>query len=80
MTTGAVRRLTFGEGSNEAPAYSPSGRHLAFTSSRRGRVQVFVMDRLGGNVRQVTTSGNNTAPDWSNCMRSHGRGDPPGGA
>jgi TolB protein len=66
LTTGATRQLTFGEGSNESPAYSKTGRHLAFTSTRAGRVQVFTIARDGTGVRQITRAGNNTWPNWSN--------------
>ena len=66
LTTGQTRQLTFGEGTNESPAYSPSGRHLAFTSTRRGNVQIFTVARDGNDVRQITRTGNNQTPDWSN--------------
>ena len=66
IATGQTRQLTFGEGSNEGPAYSPSGRHLAFTSTRSGLIQVFTIGRDGNGLRQVTRSGNNQTPDWSN--------------
>jgi TolB protein len=66
LTTGQTRQLTFGEGTNESPAYSPTGRHLAFTSTRRGNVQVFTVGRDGNGLRQITTAGNNQMPDWSN--------------
>ena len=52
-------------GSNESPAFSPTGRHIAFTSTRTGSSQIFVMDRKGENVRQVTRTGNNQTPSWS---------------
>ena len=37
IADGATRQITFGEGSNESPAWAPNGRHLAFTSTRAGR-------------------------------------------
>ena len=66
LATGQTRQLTFGEGSNESPTYSPNGRHIAFTSTRAGRVQVFTMTRDGRDVRQITRDGVNQTPAWSN--------------
>jgi TolB protein len=66
LTTGQTRQLTFGEGTNESPSYSASGRHIAFSSTRRGNVHIFTMARDGNDVRQITRTGNNQAPDWSN--------------
>jgi TolB protein len=66
LTTGQTRRLTFGEGTNESAVYSPSGRHLAFSSTRAGNVQIFTIGRDGNGLRQVTRAGNNQTPDWSN--------------
>jgi TolB protein len=60
-----TRQITFGEGSNESPSYSPNGRHLAFTSTRAGKTHVFTIGRDGKGVRQVTKTGNNYTPDWS---------------
>jgi TolB protein len=65
LATGERRQLTFGEGSNESPAYSPNGRHIAFSSTRAGRTHVFTMARDGKNLRQVTKAGNNFTPSWS---------------
>jgi TolB protein len=66
VASGQTRQLTFGEGSNESPAYSPNGRHIAFTTTRFGRVQVATMTWDGRDVRQVTREGNNWTPSWSN--------------
>ena len=65
LATREVRQLTFGEGTNESPSWAPNGRHLAFTSTRSGKVQVFTIDRAGKNLKQVTNTGNNEKPDWS---------------
>jgi TolB protein len=66
VATRQIRQITFGEGSNESPAYSPSGRHLAFTSTRYGSTQVFTIGRNGRGLRQITRVGNNQTPAWSN--------------
>jgi TolB protein len=65
LATGTSHALTFGEGTNESPAFSPNGRHIVFTSTRSGKAQVFTMARDGKNVRQITRTGNNEKPDWS---------------
>jgi TolB protein len=65
VATRQVKQLTFGEGSNESPAYAPNGRHLAFMSTRAGKAQIFTLTRDGKNLKQVTKSGNNYQPDWS---------------
>ena len=66
MATRQVRQLTFGEGTNESPAFAPNGRHLAFMSTRSGKSQIFTFARDGKNLRQVTRVGSNQQPNWSN--------------
>lgn len=65
VATGVVSQLTNGEGTNESPAYSANGRHIAFMSTRRGKPQIFTIDRDGKNLRQITREGGNYMPDWS---------------
>jgi TolB protein len=65
LATGHVRQLTFGEGTNESPAFAPNGRHIAFMSTRSGKGQVFTIASDGKNLKQITRSGNNEKPDWS---------------
>lgn len=65
LADGVTRQITFGEGTNESPAWSPNGRHLAFVSTRAGRSHIFTVDRDGRNVRQITREGNNFTPHWS---------------
>jgi TolB protein len=65
MATRQVRQLTTGEGTNESPAFAPNGRHLAFTSTRSGKKQIFTIARDGRDLRQITRNGNNEQTDWS---------------
>lgn len=65
VATGQTRGITTGEGSNESPAFSPTGRHVAFTTTRWGRTQIAVIGRDGRGVRQITRSGENKFPNWS---------------
>jgi len=65
VATGVERQLTFGHGFNESPAWAPSGRHLAFCSTRSGTQQIWTMTRTGEDLRQVTHVGANSMPAWS---------------
>jgi TolB protein len=65
LATREVRQITFGEGTNESPAWAPNGRHFAFTSTRSGKTQVFTVARDGKDLKQLTKTGSNYQPDWS---------------
>ena len=65
FATGEAIRITDGIGSNESPAFAPNGRHIAFTSTRNGKAQLFTVDRDGNNLRQITREGNNKFANWS---------------
>ncbi len=50
-------QLTNGSESESSPRWSPDGKYLSFTSSRAGQAkgaQVWVIDRRGGEARQLT--------------------------
>jgi TolB protein len=66
LATRQVRQLTFSEGTNESPAFAPNGRHIAFNSTRSGKEQIFTIARDGKDLRQLTRTGNNKQPHWSN--------------
>jgi TolB protein len=66
FATRNTRTITDGIGSNESPAFSPNGRHLAFVSTRAGKAQIFTIARDGNGRKQVTTHGENRYPNWSN--------------
>ena len=65
FATSQTRTVTDGIGSNESPAFAPNGRHIAFSSDRTGVEQVYLIDRDGKNLRQVTKTGRNRYPNWS---------------
>ncbi len=52
--------------SDEGPAWSPDGRKVVFSSSRRGRKELYQIDLDGRNLRRVTGDfGNCSNPAWS---------------
>lgn len=61
-----VRRLTNRGGIDTNPAWSPTGREIAFTSNRAGSVQIYVMSAEGTDLRRVTFEGRyNDGATWS---------------
>ncbi|MEM7232985.1 MAG: amidohydrolase, partial [Planctomycetota bacterium] len=52
--TGDARPLTSGVSWDMQPRYSPDGRWIAFTSDRGGGDNIWIMDRQGKNLQQVT--------------------------
>ncbi len=69
LTTLEMKIITDGlTGSHEAPSFSPDGRFVAFESTRVGGRQIFIMPTAGGEIRQITSRGNNFGPAWSNYL------------
>ncbi len=57
-------QLTNSEGNNESPSFSPNGRHIIFTTTRWGKAQLAIISLDGNVVKRVTSTGNNTYPNW----------------
>lgn len=51
---GLARRLTVHPADDRMPVFSPDGRYLAFSSSRYGNMDVFIMESFGGEPRRLT--------------------------
>ena len=54
VETGTIRRLTFNDSTNSAPAISPDGSQVAFTSTRTEKVQLWLLPLDGGEPRRLT--------------------------
>jgi Tol biopolymer transport system component len=55
------RRLTSNDFSDEDPAWSPDGMHIAFSTERDGNREIYVVNADGSNPVRLT---NNAAPDY----------------
>jgi TolB protein len=67
QVTGQARRLTFSEGNDLSPTYSPQGDHIAFESNREGNVEIYVMNADGSNQRNLSNLpyADEHGPVWS---------------
>jgi TolB protein len=51
---------------DKAPAWSPDGRSIVFSSLRGGLADIYVMDANGSNLRQLTSDpSDDRSPNWS---------------
>lgn len=65
--SGRMKNLTKSRGLEAAPAWSPDGTRLVFSSDERGGPQLYVMPSVGGSSRRLATnvSGDCAQPDWN---------------
>lgn len=62
---GSVRAVTRFEGAlTEAPAWSPDGAWLAFSTNAGGMPDIWLVEVASGEVQQVTRSANARCPVW----------------
>jgi dipeptidyl aminopeptidase/acylaminoacyl peptidase len=54
VESGEIRRLTFNDSTNSAPAISPDGSSVAFMSSRTEKPQLWLLPLDGGEPRKLT--------------------------
>jgi TolB protein len=61
-----LRRITNDPFRNAGPVFSPDGSRIAYSSTRDGNSDVFVVDTLGTRPRRITDSPHRECcPDWS---------------
>jgi Tol biopolymer transport system component/DNA-binding winged helix-turn-helix (wHTH) protein len=61
-----LTRITFDEGLQNEPTWSPDGRYIAYSSDRGGKFDIWVQQISGGDPIQITKGpGHHWQPDWS---------------
>jgi Tol biopolymer transport system component len=61
-----LTRVTFDDGLQNEPTWSPDGRYIAYSSDRGGKFDIWVQQVSGGNPIQITKGpGHHWQPDWS---------------
>jgi len=66
LKTDKEMKLTGSAGRNDWPGISPDGKQVAFSSSRDGNYEIYVMQRDGSNEKRLTTAeGLDMRPRWS---------------
>jgi TolB protein len=58
-------QLTHDSGVNDFPSWSPDGRHIVYESHQGGKTEIWSMLADGSKAQMLTSSGNNTQPNWS---------------
>jgi TolB protein len=66
LGTQEVKQMTNQQGNNETPSWSPDGTMLTYSSNRSGSKQIYIMSTDGLRTEQLTFTGRNYSPAWSN--------------
>jgi len=69
-STSGPRVLTTGLGHDRQPAFSPDGRLVIFSSNRSGNIDLWIVDRQTGVLRQLT---DDDANDWDPAFTPDGQ-------
>lgn len=59
-------------GENEDPSWAPDARHIALTSSRFGRKEIWILDTQTGRLRPLTHVGGARLAAWSPLLSTSG--------
>ena len=59
---GQARQLTSNAAYDSYPIWSPDGKKIVFASSREGSLDIYVMNKFGGEPKRLTTRSTNETP------------------
>ena len=61
-----VIKITKGQSIDDSPSWSPNGQHLAFSSLRRGKSHIYMVNIDGTGLKRLTSGGTHySSPSWS---------------
>lgn len=61
-----VAQITKGRSIDDSPSWSPNGRHLVFSSVRRGKSHIYLINSDGTGLERLTSGGTHySSPSWS---------------
>jgi len=63
-----VIRLTEKQGNNENPTWSQDGRFVAFSSTRSGKAEIYIIGLDGYTRKLVEMPGSSFTPAWSSGL------------
>jgi eukaryotic-like serine/threonine-protein kinase len=71
LSSGTSSPFTFGDATDQYPAWSPDSRQAAFSSTRQGKEEIFIKPISGGSDEQLILSadGNSEPDQWSSDGR-----------
>jgi len=61
-----VVQMTKGQSIDDSPSWAPNGRHLVFSSLRRGKSHIYMITSDGTGLKRLTSGGTHySSPAWS---------------
>ncbi len=59
-------QITHGNSIDDSPSWAPNGRHLVFSSIRRGESQLYIITSEGAGLEKISSVGSHlSSPSWS---------------
>ncbi len=63
-------QITHGQSIDDSPSWAPNGRHLIFSSTKRGENQLYMITSDGKGLEKISSAGAHvSSPSWSPFLR-----------